>query len=127
MIFFDKRMTILFDLDGTLVHTENNDYMAATPIPGRVEFVNKLYDAGHIIIIDTARGAVSGTDWYQKTWDQLVEMGFKFDKLRVGQKLHYDLQVCDKTINSHSFFQLEHLCENPDERALKRFDEGKIK
>jgi hypothetical protein len=113
-----KEMTFLFDLDDTLVTTKDRDYMSAVPIPGRIEHVNSLYDAGHFIKIETARGVVSGKDWYQKTFDQLVGFGLKFNTLRVGVKQHYDIQVCDKSINTDAYFRMVHLYDNPDQRAI---------
>lgn len=41
-----------FDLDGTLVHHGTND-----PLPGAVEMLRKLKDAGDRIIIVTRRGS----------------------------------------------------------------------
>ena len=114
-----KEMTFLFDLDDTLVKTKNRDYMNSKPIPGRIEHVNELYDQGHFIKIETARGAVSGTDWYESTFNQLVGLGLKFHTLRTGVKQHYDIQVCDKSINTEAYFQMLHIYDNPDERAIK--------
>lgn len=58
-----------FDLDGTLCVTEisegRNLYMEAKPIRERIELVNKLYDDGHIILIDTSRGCGSGTTGFR--------------------------------------------------------------
>ena len=44
-----------FDLDNTLCNTEGN-YYESYPIQSRIDKVNKLYDEGNTIIIDTARG-----------------------------------------------------------------------
>ena len=53
-----------FDLDLTLCFTKGTDYENAIPIVNRIEKVNRLYEAGHIIKIYTARGSKSGLDFY---------------------------------------------------------------
>ena len=41
----------------------------------RIKLVNKLYDEGHTIIIDTARGSVSGKNYFFFTVNQLKSWG----------------------------------------------------
>jgi len=53
-------MNYCFDIDDTICNTpklENGKpgYLKATPIPFMVEQVNRLYDEGHKIILQTAR------------------------------------------------------------------------
>ena len=60
-------MKYCFDIDGTLCDTPNKengkpDYENATPIPCMLEHVNRLYDEGNKIILQTARGRGSGID-----------------------------------------------------------------
>ncbi len=52
----DKKR-ICIDLDGTICTLQNKqgDYENATPLPGAIETINRLYDEGHYIIIYTAR------------------------------------------------------------------------
>ena len=65
------------DLDGTLCHTESNPdghgmkYYEATPYPDRIEKINKLWEEGHTIIIETARGCGSKINHYEDTFNQL--------------------------------------------------------
>ena len=33
----------------------------------RIQKINKLYDEGHIIVYWTARGTMTGTNWYEIT------------------------------------------------------------
>ena len=113
-----KQMTFLFDLDDTLIRTKNRDYMNSVPIKERIDHVNKLYDEGHFIKLESARGVVSGIDWYDRTFDQLVGFGLKFHTLRTGVKQHYDVQVCDKSVNSEAYFRMVFLYDNPDQRAI---------
>lgn len=102
-------MRYIFDLDHTLCDTQKQengdwDYVGALPYPGRIEKVNQLYEEGHYIIVETARGSVSRMNWYEKTHNQLVGFGLKFHELRTGVKFHGDYYVDDKGINSNDFF-----------------------
>lgn len=97
-------MIYVFDLDNTLCETEGTFYEKAQPIQCRIEKVNKLYDSGHTIIIDTARGCASGKNWWYFTCDQLKEWGVKFHTLRTGVKFGGDVFVDDKGINDNDFF-----------------------
>ena len=108
-------MIYCFDLDGTLCTLEVDgmkegsakdkfQYMKAKPIQERIAFVNRLYDAGHTIIIETARGNVSGIDWYNSTENQLETWGLKFHTLRTGVKHAADIYIDDKALNADEFF-----------------------
>ncbi len=92
-----------FDLDGTLC-TKVKDYKEAKPIVERINFVNKLYNEGNIILIDTARGSLTQIDWYEITKQQLESWGLKYHQLRVGLKLDADYYIDDKGINDKIFF-----------------------
>lgn len=35
---------------------------------------------------------------------QLKEWGYKYHHLSVGEKPHFDLYICDKSINSEEYF-----------------------
>lgn len=79
-------MRYCFDIDGTLCHTPNNekgkpDYENAQPFPFMVEQVNRLYDEGHYIIMQTARGKGSGIDHTGLTKKQLDTWGYKYHEL----------------------------------------------
>ena len=50
-------MTYVFDIDGTLCTKATDfDYDGSEPIQERIDVVNRLYDEGHTIIMQTARG-----------------------------------------------------------------------
>ena len=49
-------MTYVFDIDGTICYNTGGNYDNAYPFVERVKKVNMLYDAGHTIIFQTARG-----------------------------------------------------------------------
>jgi len=79
-------MRYCFDIDGTLCYTPNNekgkpDYENAQPFPFMVEQVNRLYDEGHYIIMQTARGKGSGIDHTELTKKQLNKWGYKYHEL----------------------------------------------
>lgn len=96
--------TYCFDLDGTLCTHTDGVYEKALPYVHRIKKVNELYDNGHTIIIDTARGSATNIDWYLETKRQLEEWGCKFHTLRVGKKPFADIYIDDKGINDKDFF-----------------------
>jgi len=103
-------MIYVFDLDHTLCDTKkkddgNWDYLNSKPFSDRIEYVNSLFDTGHTIIIETARGACSKRNWYPETHLQLKQWGLKFHNLRTGNKFAADLYIDDKGINAEEFFK----------------------
>jgi hypothetical protein len=103
-------MIYVFDLDHTLCDTKkkddgNWDYLNSTPYQDRINKVNKLFDDGNKIIIETARGNSSKINWYINTHNQLVSWGLKFHELRTGVKYGADFYIDDKAINSEHFFR----------------------
>jgi len=102
-------MRYVFDLDNTLCDTKKNeegnwDYLHSTPFTERINIVNKLFDNGDYIIIETARGSVSKKNWYEQTHNQLINFGLKFHELRAGVKFNGDIFIDDKGVNSEDFF-----------------------
>jgi len=89
-------MTFVFDLDGTLCHTDGQDYGGAVPVASRIARVNALYLGGHTIVIDTARGSGSGVDWSARTRVQLARWGVAYHQLRCGVKFPADVYIDDK-------------------------------
>ena len=100
-------MIYCFDLDGTLCTNTEGNYEIAKPYEKRIEKVNELFSEGHHIIIDTARGATTGIDWQELTISQLEKWGVKYNEVRVGKKLNYDIVVDDKSMNDKDFFNEE--------------------
>jgi len=98
-------MRYCFDIDGTLCDTPNNekgkpDYTNAQPISFMVEQVNRLYDEGHYIIMQTARGKGSGIDHTELTKKQLHDWGYKYHELfPMFCKPTADLFIDDKGID----------------------------
>ena len=97
-------MRYCFDIDGTICITPNKngvpDYVNSQPIPIMIKFINNLYDEGHFIIFQTARGKSSGIDWTELTKKHLKEWGFKYHELfDMFCKPTVDIFVDDKGIN----------------------------
>ena len=80
-----------------MCNTIDGDY-GATPFEDRIAKVNKLYDDGHEIIVETARGSVTGIDWLSLTKYQLETWGVKYHEVRAGVKFYADYYVDDKAI-----------------------------
>lgn len=104
------KQTIMVDIDDTICYheAENNgplDYSLAKPYPERIAKINALFDEGHTIIYWTARGTVTGINWFSVTLTQLNQWGCKFHELRMG-KPAYDLFIDDKNINSDTYFMM---------------------
>jgi len=96
---------IFVDIDETICYyTGERDYNLAKPLPERIKKINELYNQGNKITYWTARGTVTGIDWYEITKKQLSEWGCKYHNLSVGEKPHFDLYICDKSVNSELFF-----------------------
>lgn len=110
--------TYCFDLDGTLcTQTRGADgkpsqdpgkvYAEAEPLTERIAVVNKLYEEGNRIYIDTARGSKNWprrAEWRKLTVEQLERWGVKYDGLRLGEKLVADFYIDDLGVDDVSFF-----------------------
>lgn len=98
-----------FDLDGTLAKAapDGRSYDATRPIPERIAIVNQLFDDGHHIIVDSARGTVSGENWQQRTAEQLKAWGLKYHELRTGVKVFADFYIDDRALSDREFFRAD--------------------
>jgi hypothetical protein len=100
-----KKKLICFDLDNTLCNTKGNKYKNSTPIKKKINFVNKLYDEGHYIIIFTARfmGKFAGNHLkvkkygYNFTKKQLIKWDLNHHEL-IMCKPTFDYMIDDKSI-----------------------------
>ena len=107
-------MIIAFDLDEVICrrpkefeHLGVRKYEHCEPIIDMVNIVNECYDKGYYVKIYTARGMsiFSGdvskvyNNLFDTTSKQLKEWGVKYHELIMG-KIHYDLLIDDKSINS---------------------------
>lgn len=93
-----KKLKFCFDIDGVIARkTPENDYKLATPMSDNIEIINHLYDAGHKIVLFTARGFATGIDWKDVTENQMKDWGVKHHELRFG-KPDADFYVDDKLV-----------------------------
>lgn len=96
--------TFCFDVDGVIaaIHPENK-YDETGPIPENIVKINRLFDAGHKIVLFTARGSLTGIDWREVTKKQMKEWGVRHHELRFG-KPAADFYVDDKMLSMKSVF-----------------------
>jgi histidinol phosphatase-like enzyme len=81
-----KKRTYCLDLDGTICNQRHGkQYSDHRPIYKVIDKINALYDAGHKIIIFTARGSSSGINWRVPTERQLSDWGVKYHQLIFGK------------------------------------------
>lgn len=93
-------MNIYIDIDDTICDKNGMDYSLAIPKYENIDKVNRLFDDGNnTIIMWTARGTMTGINWFETTHNQLIKWGVKFHELRMG-KPAYDLLIDDKALNS---------------------------
>lgn len=78
----DKPWILSIDLDGVLAKPTSPDkYEVAQPIVENIEKVNKLFDHGHRIVINTARGWFA----YDLTERWLKKYNVKYSQLVMGK------------------------------------------
>ena len=100
-----SKMKIYVDIDETICfysedrdhYKDYSDYSTAVPDCDNIAKINKLHDEGHKITYWSARGASTGIVWTELTKSQLKEWGCKHHELKMNNKPHYDLLICDKT------------------------------
>ena len=103
-----KKFTFCFDLDNTICKTKGNDYLNSKPKKECIKLINRLYENGHIIKINTARYMGRNNDnfvkakkqGYSKTLKQLKKWKCKYHDIITGMspnpKPHFDLVIDDK-------------------------------
>lgn len=105
-------MRYVFDLDGTLCTLTDGHYEEAHPYVDRIEKVNKLYEQGHHITVNTARGmsrfsndSDRARDAFEKlTRGQLESWGLKFHDLFLGKPAG-DVYIDDKALKDDDYFK----------------------
>ena len=98
-------MKYYIDLDNTLCHTLNGDYINSEPIIERIQKVIELKNEGHKIYIWTARGSRSGNDYTQLTLNQIQNWNIPYDQLIMG-KPDFDIFIDDKCCNVDSLWRI---------------------
>ena len=104
-------MVYVFDIDGTICHNTDSDYENSIPIQGRIDKVNQLYQDGHTVIFQTARGmgrsensvAFAHAKFFEFTKGQLDSWGVKYHSLFLGKPAG-DFYIDDKGIRDEDFF-----------------------
>lgn len=104
-------MVYVFDIDGTICNTEGSDYENSTPKQARINKVNNLYEEGHTVIMQTARGMGRTENnqelaikiLYNFTQSQLDDWGVKYHQLFLGKPAG-DYYIDDKGISDKEFF-----------------------
>ena len=93
------RRVICVDIDGVIATAGPADrYEDAQPIQTAIDTVNRLHDAGHEIILFTARGTLTGLDWRPVTERQLKTWDVRYDRLLFG-KPAADVYVDDRALS----------------------------
>lgn len=95
-------MIIAVDVDNTICTTEGTDYAAAQPRLEVIQRVNDLHDAGHTILIFTARGSGSGLDHRALTASQLLAWGVRHHALIMGKPV-FDVLIDDRALHVSDF------------------------
>lgn len=91
-----ERKIFCIDIDGTLC-SENCKYEHAQPIKKVINKINKLFEKNKIILF-TARGYTSKTDWRNLTETQLSKWGVKYHEL-IFNKPFADYYIDNKGID----------------------------
>lgn len=99
-----KKIIFCFDLDNTICTTNGKKYSKSKPKKDIIKVINKLYDSGHIIKINTARYMGRNNDniklankqGYKETYNQLIKWGLRFNVLSIS-KLSADIYIDDKS------------------------------
>jgi FMN phosphatase YigB (HAD superfamily) len=90
-------MTLIFDIDDTLIKSEMYffEYVNFQPIQDEIDALNEKYNEGHTIILFTGR------HWnhYKITKEQLKKCGIKYHELIMSKPVGYYI---DATMNFKS-------------------------
>src|SRR5574340_470722 len=90
------KLTVAVDIDGILTNeTEGWNYHLRTPNQKNIDAVNALYDAGHLVILYSARHVED----MEATKEWMEKHGVRHHAITLG-KMHYDVMIDDKTFSS---------------------------
>ena len=121
-------MKIYVDIDNTICYTDNGEYKNSLPNYENICKVNALYENNEIILW-TARGTMTGINWFMLTQKQLKEWNVKYHELRMG-KPAFDILIDDRTLNSlyhwNSFNVNRILKQNNKDIVIKLTDKVSI-
>lgn len=113
-----KKLTIAIDLDGTVADCAEVDFkkadvnpqelMKATPRPGAVQSVKKLFKAGHTIVFFTSRGKSNKT--ISERW--LRKHGFPFHHVEMDKFVAH-VYIDDRAVNGCDWKRVMKELKNP--------------
>jgi cytidyltransferase-like protein len=103
-------MRYCFDLDNTICDTPGKNYNKSQIIEKAKNIINDLYNNGHYIIVNTARGASSGIDWTEFTKEQLDNWGLKYHELITNKKPNADVFIDDKNMSIQEWYSSHGKC-----------------
>jgi carbamoyl-phosphate synthase large subunit len=98
----NKKLIFCFDLDGTICSEKYQDYHKEEVLPKIGDKIRNLYQKGHQILIYTARGAKSGTDWKPLVEKQLSEWEIPYHQI-ITKKPFADFYIDNKGIDVLDF------------------------
>ena len=104
-----KKITFCFDIDNTICKTSLSKYESSIPDKNAIKIINKLYEKGHTIKINTARYMGRNNDSIAKAKKQAKNLTLKqlkkwkvcYHKLIFG-KPSYDIFIDDKAFGFSS-------------------------
>lgn len=106
-------MRLIIDLDGTLCSEEKTySRSLAKPLDGARSALERLHDAGHTIILYTARTWME----YEMTVDWLTRHGFKYHQLVMGKPIG-DVWIDDRAIRHLNWAETEQILHERGEAA----------
>lgn len=94
----NRKLIFCFDLDGTICSEKYQDYYKEEVLPKIGDKIRNLYQKGHKIIVFTARGAKSGTDWKPLVEKQLKEWNIPYHEI-ITKKPYADFYIDNKAID----------------------------
>lgn len=111
-------MRYCIDIDGTICSNTDGAYMSAAPFTDIIAAVNRLYDSGCTVYLQTARGATTGIDWRADTERQLAGWGVKYHALFFG-KPTADVYIDDKARTADDWHaEIRRAAAMPEARPL---------
>ncbi len=117
-----KELTFVCDVDGVLAGmTPGNDYTKSEPLRDNIARINALKDAGHRVVLFTARGSASGKDWLEHTRRQMDSWGVRYDDLRVG-KPAADYYIDDRLVTPHEALAIAGVAGDPGQASEESAD-----
>lgn len=97
-----SKMIFCFDIDQTILFTEleNETYFVKSVNCGLIRTINRLYDNGHLILLNTAR------HWnkYSQTVEQLKSNNVKYHNISFSKPVA-DYYIDDKAVTPEGFIE----------------------